>query len=92
MLVENLPLLLVLAYVFWEGRTQQNAHMMVAKMREETERHRQDMDAIWTEQEKINAGLHKFLLQTNHPEAVALRERVETLQGKILRLRMELSE
>ena len=93
-LAENWPLVVVLAYVFLDGRAAPNLAAEIAAMREELEKqrqatklHREEVDATWREQESINSGLHKFLLGSKHPEAIALRERVEARQAKIVRIR-----
>ena len=84
---DNWPVMLMVAYVFWDWRTQQKMREELEKQRLAAKAHREEVDAIWAEQESINSGLHKFLLQSEHPGAVALRERVESLQAKIVRAR-----
>ena len=48
------------------------------------------MDDILCEAEQINSGFRKFLTNSTAPDAVALRERIEVLQGRIMRARLEL--
>ena len=55
----------------------------------EREERLKEMYAIMAEQEQINAGFHTFLLQSTTPDAIALRERLEALQGRIMRARLD---
>lgn len=80
---ENWPLLLVLAYVFWDGRNQQNGAAEIAAMRDELDTYRREVDAILAEVEQVNAGFLRFLERTKNPEGVALRNHIEALQVRI---------
>ena len=44
--------------------------------------------ALLKEHEAIHAGFHRHLLGSDEPEAVALRERIESQQGRIARARI----
>ena len=86
---ENWPLLLILVYVFWDWRTQQNGAAEIATMREELETSRREMDAILAEVEQVNAGFLRFLKKTKNPEGIALRNHIEALQVRIANKRAE---
>jgi len=51
---------------------------------------RREIAAVLREQEQLNAGFHAFLLRTEIPGGVALRERIEGLQFRIMKLRLVL--
>ena len=96
-LLENWPVLLMMAYLLWDWANNQRPSPEVAEMKKKLDEalegvatSREEMDALLSEQEEVNAGFHRWLLQTDHPDGVALREKIEMLQGRICRLRLDL--